>query len=118
MHPTMQRFAICILLMFTSANAHAAAFDFMGLFFSQKMVITPQGFEQPEATIEPGERITFVNETTENIRIIIEDMKISSPPVGHGDSARVQFNRPGEFKVLCGKPCAKPLVVKVQRYRD
>lgn len=115
MQPKIQSFALCVMLMLASASAHAAAFDFIGLFFSNGVTISKEGFEMPETSVEPGDSIAFLNEAAPSIRIVIPEMNVSTTPIRFANSARVTFTREGKFSVLCGKPCPTPLVVTVKR---
>jgi plastocyanin len=94
----------------------ALAFDFIGLFYSDRVNITAEkGFDVAEVTVKRGGSLEFKNNAAESLRIIIQEMNISTPPIEYDGSARVTFTRVGNFEVLCGKPCPKPLKVAVIR---
>jgi hypothetical protein len=114
---TRQRFPVFLsACMLCVSISPALAFDFIGLFHSNRVNINAeQGFELAEITVKRGGSLEFKNNAAESLRIIIQEMNISTPPIEYDGSARVTFTRVGNFEVLCGKPCPKPLKVTVIR---
>ena len=112
-----QRFSILLgACMVCASVSSALAFDFIGLFHSNRVNISAeQGFELEEITVKRGGSLEFKNNAAESLRIIIQEMNISTPPIEYDGSARVTFTRVGKFEVLCGKPCPRPLKVTVVR---
>lgn len=105
------------MLAFASASpAHATKIiDWVGIFTDVNVTIGQFGFEKDEVNLEVGQEVTFHNESGRELRVVAgEGVKLSTPPITKGGSARILFMRPGTFQLFCPKPCKKPINVIVK----
>jgi len=110
----LSQMLLCLAI--TTGSAQAEVFDFIGLFHSDRIVISSEnGFEEKTMTVQRGRSLEFKNEAADYVRIVIQDLNISTPPIEYGGSARITFTRTGTFEVHCGKTCPKPMKVTVVR---
>jgi plastocyanin len=97
----------------------AQAFDFIGLFGgNDTIVINEKGFTPRAMKVAPGSDIDFKNQSTQSLRLVEEQLKISTPPISPGGHAVITFTRLGKYQIYCGKLCKKPFTVTVSLRKD
>ena len=119
MHSYTRSALFLALIMFAFAYAspaHAVRIvDWVGMFTDVNVTINQFGFEKDEVTLEVGQEVTFHNESGRELRVVAgKGVKLSTPPITKGGSARMLFMRPGTFQLYCANPCKKPISVIVK----
>ena len=100
----------------TSLSAHARIIDWVGFITNKSVEITNEGFDTESLEIALGEKVVFYNESGRQLRVVSTGaIKLQTPPIQDGESARLRFPRIGAYELFCDKPCTMSMKVIVTR---